>query len=325
MDRAVQQTDYDALSCRMAAISRGYLPSQRQIEQCGYEGYTEVHVEYCNLLRRFSRRLYSRVQKACTTLLPVMNYGTFLRTVSVDMELEKYVAGCGGRAQVVNLGCGSDLRMCMLLERYPESHYVDVDFAETVKLKREVLLQSTELCRRIGAISTSSGEDGCDLHTARYRLLSSDLRDVDALHALLQKHTNADLPTVVITECVLCYLPREAAQALIKEVSGFYKSGTWISYDPIGGGQREDRFGSIMQSNLREFRQLELPTLMEFNSKEKYSARFPAPSKIQTMWEYYTADITEDEKRKLKTLQFLDEVEELEILLSHYVILVTSW
>ncbi|AAS52098.2 ADR178Wp [Eremothecium gossypii ATCC 10895] len=325
MDRTVQQTDYDALSCRMAAITRGYLPSQKQIEQCGYEGYTEVHVEYCNVLRRLSRRLYSRVQKACTTLLPVMNYGSFVRTVSVDVELHKYVAGFGGRAQVVNLGCGSDLRMCMLLERYPELHYVDVDFAETVKMKREVLMQSAELCRRIGASSTSPQEQDCVLHGPRYRLLAGDLRDTGALLELLQKHTDADLPTVVITECVLCYLPREAAQALIREVCGFYKSGSWISYDPIGGGQREDRFGSIMQSNLREFRQLELPTLMEFNSKEKYSARFPAPSNIQTMWEYYMTDISEDEKRKLKTLQFLDEVEELEILLSHYVILVTSW
>ncbi|AMD21638.1 HFL218Wp [Eremothecium sinecaudum] len=320
MDRAVQQTDYDAFSCRMAAILKGYLPSKAQMDTCGYKDYKEVHVEYTGALKGLSRRIYSQVDRACRSLLPVMNHGSYVRAVSVDMEVHKFLERHGGRAQVVNLGCGSDLRMVMLLEKYREMKYLDVDFAECVRLKKNAL-QRHSFGARLGLVEDGSME----IVTDRYSLVAGDLRNLEVVLGLLQKYTAADVPALVITECVLCYLGDQDAKRLVDCVVGFYSHGTWVSYDPIGGSGSNDRFGSIMQYNLRESRQLELPTLMTYNTKDSYAARFPGEPSTKTMWEYYNEDLLMEERRRLRTLQFLDEVEELEIILTHYIILTTNW
>ncbi|AET39161.1 leucine carboxy methyltransferase Ecym_4082 [Eremothecium cymbalariae DBVPG len=322
MDRSVQQTDFDALSYKMAAISKGYLPSVQQTATCCYKNYKETHLEYCNTLKKLNRRAYSRVHNACRSLLPVMNYGTYLRTESVDVELHKFLERYGERAQVVNLGCGSDLRMLMIMDAFENVRYVDIDFQASVKLKKDVLIINERLKQQI-KVGDGFSEDR--IVTDRYVLVPGDLRNGAEICSLLKEFTSRDVPTIIITECVLCYLSDDSSKNIIDVVISFYEHGEWISYDPIGGADNNDRFGIIMQANLRESRRLEMPTLMMYNSKETYASRFPYNSSIKTMWEYYESDISSKEKQRLKTLQFLDELEELEILLSHYIILITSW
>lgn len=318
MDAVVQQTDWDAFSCRMAAISKRYLPCKLQQEECGYKNYDIVHIEYSKTLRDLSRRIYSKIHKACINSQPVMNYGSYVRTVSIDDTLHRLIKEYNGRVQIVNLGCGSDLRVTMLFRKYCEVRFVDVDFEESVAVKRNVLTSNSKLREFVDIESEKKG-------SGRYNVVAGDLRDVKQILELLQTYTVPNIPTIVITECVLCYLGDDVVQQLIKSVTGFYEHGDWISYDPIGGSCENDRFGKIMQTNLRESRQLDMPTLMRYNSKESYTSRFPGECIIRTMWEYYENYVSNEEKTRLKTLQFLDEVEELQIILSHYIILTTKW
>ena len=139
------------------------------------------------------------------------------------------------------------------------------------------------------------------------------------------RYTDPQIPTVVLTECVLCYLSDADASSLISVITSCFSEGCWISYDPIGGSDSKDRFGSIMQENLMESRQLSMPTLMVYNSKDKYMRRFPGDCQIMTMWEYYQTCLDEAERQRLKTLQFLDEIEELQVIFSHYVISTAKW
>ena len=232
-----------------------------------------------------------------------------------------------------NLGCGSDLRMIHLLKRNPDLQYIDIDFKDSVKLKKSVLVNS-ELFKSIlqlhGQIADSDANNRVEdeLITARYKLLSCDLKNLDRVLSLLSTHTSKEIPTLIITECVLCYMPQTEAQALVEAVISFYDHGKWVSYDPIGGSKSNDRFGSIMQNNLWESRQLDMPTLMIYNSKETYAQRFVnlvISTKIKTMWDYYTDNVSLSEKQRLKGLQFLDEIEELRLILSHYIILEATW
>lgn len=324
MEKVIQQTDCDAFSWKLAAIEKKYIPCKLQLEKCGYRFYEEIHREYCQVIKKINRRNYSKIVKVSSSNFPVMNYGTYLRTVSIDSYLSDFFYNHQNiPTQVINLGCGSDLRMISLLSIYNKMVYIDIDFKESVTLKKNVLEGSDRFCDFFNIVRRENN-DTC-LVTDRYKLFPCDLKNIDDVRDILSKHTSPCVPTIIITECVLCYIPKVECESLIKVVSEFYDHGQWLSYDPIGGSNSNDRFGSIMQSNLRASRQLDMPTLMLYNSKEKYSSRFGNNTKIQTLWEYYVNEVTLEEKCRLKTLQFLDEIEELEIILSHYILLISNW
>ncbi|EDO18916.1 hypothetical protein Kpol_1023p87 [Vanderwaltozyma polyspora DSM 70294] len=330
MERIVQQTDLDALSCKMAAVSKGYLPSKELQENvCGFSDYKTIHLEYFkSIMKNLGRRAQGQINRSLQSSFPVMNYGTYLRTISIDMVLHDYISNHNddGFIQIVNLGCGSDLRMIPLLSIYPNMSYIDIDYEPTIKLKGN-LLGNSEFFGKV-------------LPADRYRLLSCDLSKHDEVINLLKEVTDLTKPTIFITECALCYLKDDDAQLLINSlISTYRKAGLWISYDPIGGGgegpdgkdDKNDRFGKIMQSNLRETRSLEMPTLLKYRNKDSYSSRFKQlpdvniDVRIQNLWEYFTKNISDEEKQRLKGLQFLDEIEELQVMQSHYVLLSAQW
>ncbi|SCU95031.1 LADA_0G12992g1_1 [Lachancea dasiensis] len=328
MDRAVQQTDYDAFSCKISAIAKKYLPCQKQLELREFSDYPELHMAYAQSLKNLSRRAYGKVQKAVQSSMPLMNYGTYVRTVAVDIAIEQYINGLpkGSKVQVLNLGCGSDLRMINFMSRYPQLRWIDLDFRESVHLKAKILNSDDRFRQRLGFPAGDLSEE--DYVSGRYVLHSCNLNLIEDVLEIIQEHTDPDVPTLVLTECVLCYMKFKPSQVLIDEVMSLYQTGMWLSYDPIGGETSTDRFGSIMQSNLRESRQLDLPTLMVFNSATKYAQRFKSnatSTDIRTMWQYYQTETIPQEKQRLKSLQFLDEIEELEIILSHYVLLKAFW
>ncbi|CAR28065.1 hypothetical protein ZYGR_0N05540 [Zygosaccharomyces rouxii] len=325
MERVVQQTDYDALSCRISAIYKGYLPSPcYQLAKCGYMGYKEIHMDYINGLKHVSRRIHGKVTRTLQSSYPVMNYGTYLRTVSIDLELNGILSKIGKdqRVQILDLGGGSDLRMVPLLRNYPNLKFVDVDYSESTKVKSKALWETQGL-REFLKLQEPQGDQL--VRSDRYELISCDLNDLNQTSVKLDKVTDADVPTIIITECVLCYMTQDASQKLIEYLINHYKSGHWVSYDPIGGSSENDRFGTIMQANLRDSRNLEMPTLMIFNSKEKYANRFaPLQTSIQDMWELFNK-IPQDEIKRLKSLQFLDELEELKVMQTHYVFCKSQW
>lgn len=281
-------------------------------------------MEYLNGLKQVSRRIYGKVTRTLQSSYPVMNYGTYLRTVSIDLELNGILSKIGKdrKVQIIDLGSGSDLRMVPLLYNYPNLRFVDVDYAESTKVKSQVLWGTPGL-RHFLKLQEPQGDQL--VRSDSYKLISCDLNDLDETSAKLDKVTEVNVPTIIITECVLCYMTQEASQRLIEYLTHRYRLGYWVSYDPIGGAHENDRFGTIMQANLRDSRSLEMPTLMIFNSKEKYANRFaPLQTNIQDMWEIF-GKIPPDEIRRLKSLQFLDELEELKIMQTHYVFCKVQW
>ncbi|CCC70602.1 hypothetical protein NCAS_0F01180 [Naumovozyma castellii] len=331
MDRIIQQTDYDALSCKLAAIAKGYLPAPQFSDPNEIESYKLIHSAYFNTLKTHSRRIYGKINKSISSSFPVMNIGTYLRTVALDSQIETFLQK-NDKVQIINLGCGSDLRMFQLLNKYDNlTKYLDLDFKDSIYFKNDILW-NTELFRDTLHLERSNETDGELAHSDRYKLISCDLKDTTNTMTILQSLTDSQIPTLVITECLLCYMPQLESQTLINSIISFYRVGEWLSYDPIGGDQPNDRFGLIMQTNLRESRNLEMPTLMTFNSKESYASRWNIISNdiktnidIKDMWEIFNSDIEPTEKQRLKKLQFLDEFEELKVMQTHYVLLNAQW
>lgn len=328
MERIIQQTDYDALSCKLAAISAGYLPSStlQRLPVDLAKQYTQWHREFLLTLKKFSRRAFGKVDQAMRSSFPVMNYGTYLRTVGIDVAILDFL-GANERVQVVNLGCGSDLRMLPLLMMFPQLKCVDIDYSDSVHLKNKILRENGTLRNALGLSEESAGSSPILVDQERYKLVACDLNDILETSHLLNTCTDDDIPTIIISECLLCYMHEKESQLLIQTVSAKYAHGLWISYDPIGGSQPNDRFGTIMQSNLKESRNLEMPTLMTYNSKEKYALRWSMTSNviINDMWEVLNTQIPETERKRLRSLQFLDELEELKVMQTHYILMKAQW
>ncbi|CAB4255072.1 similar to Saccharomyces cerevisiae YDR435C PPM1 Carboxyl methyltransferase [Maudiozyma barnettii] len=328
MERIIQQTDYDALSSKICALQFNYLPPNKgtlsesidDTLQCLYSDIKSLHFEYYKTLKEKSRNVYGKINKLMRNPFPVMNYGTYLRTLAIDVSLIKYIENFPKDQpfQIVNLGSGSDLRFIQYLKMYGGriKRFVDLDFKDAIILKQSILKDSTNLDQSIRSFE------------GKYVILQGDLKDVEGTLQQLKQYLDPKLPTVFITECVLCYMTENDSKQLISTIMDTFATGFWISYDPIGGADVNDKFGTIMKRNLMDSRNLEMPTLLIYNSKLNYPQRWENEKSqidIKDMWNFLSEAISDTEKRRLRSLQFLDEIEELKIMQSHYVILNTAW
>ena len=333
--QSIQQTDFDAFSAKLACISKGYLPTDKQslikpIDNWDqfYRNYKLLYFEYLNSIKVSTsngKRLFSRIKRSIQSSQPVMNYGTYLRTLSIDIPLLQYLNNIpfDKHCQIVNLGCGSDLRCLQILNNkdiFPQvTKYIDLDFKQSIELKQSIL----------ECISASSSSfvlndltwGGC------YEAVSCDLNHLDNTLSILKSKLDIEIPTIFITECTLCYIKERESQNLIDSIRTTFDTGLWISYDPIGGVNKDDKFGIIMKENLLMSRNLDLPTLLIYNSKETYSNRWNRYKdvRIQNMWDFLQSNINPMELKRLQSLQFLDEFEELKIMQNHYVTMNAQW
>lgn len=333
--QSIQQTDFDAFSAKLACISKGYLPTNRQalidpIEKWDqfYQDYKSLYFEYLNTIKISTlkgKRLFLKITRAMQSSQPVMNYGTYLRTLSIDIPLLQYLNSnlIHKQCQIVNLGCGSDLRCLQILNNkdiFPHViKYIDLDFKESVELKQSILKSISSSQNSLVPVDTTWG--------GRFEAVASDLNDLNNTLLILKSKLDVKIPTIFITECTLCYIKERESQDLIDSIRTVFDSGLWISYDPIGGANSDNRFGIIMKENLLMSRNLDLPTLLLYNSKESYSNRWKnyKDVKIQNMWDFLNSNLHPMELKRLQSLQFLDEFEELKIMQNHYVTMNARW
>jgi O-methyltransferase involved in polyketide biosynthesis len=95
-----------------------------------------------------------------------------------------------------------------------------------------------------GAPFTSNG---IELHAGRYHVVSADLRDAVELAAKLSAcGVDRAQPTLFIAECVLIYLPPEAAHAIIAWAAGAFTHAAFVNYEQVRmwGSGRFGRTGS---------------------------------------------------------------------------------
>ncbi|CCH60660.1 hypothetical protein TBLA_0D01520 [Henningerozyma blattae CBS 6284] len=319
----VQQTDFDALGCKLASISHGYLPPQiKDFNDTNitslYENYNQLYQEFhAHLKPCLSRRLASKLNTTIAHSLPVMNIGTYLRTVSIDFTIIQYIHQLNNSPfQIVNLGSGTDLRAFHYLPQYANlTKFIDVDYPISLDFKSRAIDGSSYLT---------------SFSTSRYSMVPWDLSKGSLIDILIANGIDVAIPTIFITECVMCYLEDSVANQLIQTIKANFLHGLWISYDPIAYSEN-DRFIAMMNSNLIELRNLSMPTLLKYNSIDKYSNRWVSvfdnliAYKILSLWDFYMEKLSNVGKLRLKNLQFLDEIEELKLMQSHYILLSIRW
>ena len=256
----------------------------------------------------------------------MINRGTFARLAAIGSACEQFLDACaaaGSPAQVVSLGAGLDTRWWALhaLGRQPRL-WVEVDQEEVVRRKALAIGRDAALHGALpeGAAAASL-ERGAVSSAAGYQLRAADLRDVSALEAALaDAGWRPAEPTLVLAECVLVYLPPEAAAAVVALFGGAPGGGALAVYEQIGP---DDPFGRTMVDNLRR-RNCALLGLAACPSCAAQEARARAAgysrAEAVPVLEYYEAAVSADERRRVERLELLDELEEWRLLLSHYAV-----
>lgn len=134
-----------------------------------------------------------------------------------------------------------------------------------------------------------------------------------------------NVPTLLISECCLCYLPAATAEQVLRNFTQLIPTIGIILYEPTNP---TSPFGQTMASNLRA-RNLYMPTLHAYPNLTTQYARLSAAgfstaqngADILWLWKNW---VSEEEKERISGLEMLDEMEEFELLSKHYTV-VWGW
>jgi [phosphatase 2A protein]-leucine-carboxy methyltransferase len=286
-DRIIQQTDYDASSSRLSALELDYLTDP-----------------YAKAFLKPGEQIPRRY--------PIINRGTYVRSTAIDTLVLRFLqAEPGTRKQIISLGAGSDTRLLRLVGDHAGKVgvvYHELDFETNVAAKRAVFEKSPPLADRLQRIK----DDGCS-----YYLHAADLRDLPPSLSGIE----SDVPTLILSECCLCYMPPEQATTAIKYFTDqITKPTALVVYEPI---RPFDAFGKTMVSNLAS-RGIHMQTLKRYSSLDAQRQRLrlagfdkQGARDVHQIWESEQW-IPESERERVEKLEWLDEVEEWKLLASHY-------
>ena len=315
-DKIVQQTDHDASVSRLSAVEAGYLDDPFAKYFVSGEGQ-----------KRF----------------PIINRGTYVRTKAIDNLVDEFLSKNPAREkQIISLGAGSDTRFFRMMSQKPVPHgrgilqrpnviYHEIDFQANTIQKLHPIKKTSELCGHVGtpmtiSHSTNPSEIYNDdtLHADQYHIHPIDLRNLDPSRPAPSSFDFIDtaLPTLIISECCMCYLPPAAADTVaLYFTQHLFPASTpvgLILYEPI---HPNDPFGKTMVSNLAA-RGIVLQTLKRYGSLEAQAARMKSyglegtgGASVKNLWD---KGVEEKEKDRVAALEMVDEVEEWELLAEHY-------
>ncbi|KAI8938826.1 hypothetical protein NX059_004688 [Plenodomus lindquistii] len=297
-DNAVKGTDQDAAGSRVSCVELGYLE----------DPYAKLFATQQTVRR-----------------LPLLNRGTYVRTSAIDRLVAKFLeTDPSSTKQIISLGAGTDTRFFRLLDLYPQTRlvYHEIDFQTNTVSKIAAIRKHRLLHEKLEHMPNA--ED--TYHSKTYNIHALDLRSLAAISedaAPQLPNLDSTIPTLILSEMCLIYLQPQVVQSIIGSLLAHYLQPTTptslILYEPI---LPQDAFGRTMISNLQT-RNIHLPTLTAYPELGDQRARlqgygFKAGAKATDTSFIWRNWVNEEEKERVGGLEFLDELEELELLLRHY-------
>ncbi|KAK7679344.1 hypothetical protein QCA50_017561 [Cerrena zonata] len=294
-DKIIRATDLDALSCRYSTNNKSYFqPADNYINKiiASYQNHLQFCKGYSQLSAGRTLRSVFNEQK-----LPLINRGTYLRTKVIDLVVEEFIKEFK-QVQIISLGGGSDTRCFRVFEKYQENiKYIEFDFPESVKIKKLAIENDEELKKLIGDTAEAK-EIGTkeefvqlesELHTAKYHLIGFDLRELDQLN---EDYIDKDTPTLILSECVLCYLTPKENEDIMSYWKNKLDKRCYLIYEPIFFRD------TIGLNNVK---------LTDTSDIAGYSGSLSNKEWISTT-----------ELNRINRLELIDELEEIRLLFKHY-------
>ncbi|KKA28771.1 hypothetical protein TD95_002844 [Thielaviopsis punctulata] len=298
-DSAIQGTDSDAAISRLSAVELGYMQDP------------------------FAR--YFAGSTGSVRRLPIINRGTYTRTMALDRLIYAFLqSNPTGERQIISLGAGTDTR-CLRLFSSPETSrdlvYHELDFPTTTAQKL-AKVQNFPALRQVlpdaVPVSETNSWKSKPVLGGEYFCHGVDLREISDTNIY---GLRVDVPTLLLSECCLCYLDPGAAQRVISYFTERISHGIGIAlYEAI---RPDDAFGRMMVTNLAA-RQIRMPTLEAFKEPASQEERLRAAGfeevKAVAMDRLWSNWVPEEEMMRVDGLEGLDEVEEWNLLAGHYVV-----
>jgi O-methyltransferase involved in polyketide biosynthesis len=299
-----------------------------------------INASKAGLLRDpFSIHLFPK-NKPLLRQMPIINRGTYVRTAAIDLLIYSFLAqDKSEKKQIISLGAGSDPRYFRLVADDPtlKLKYFEFDLPENAMSKARAIMESPELKEvwfkhlkemqddfenikwdEKSLVSKSLGIHALDIR----KLASSDAGDEKVVEEAFQD-VEAGVPTVILSECCLCYLEPAAASKILETITTKLLSPTTpcgvIIYEPI---LPNDVFGKRMTTNLLS-RNITMPTLESYPSLSSQRLRLKDTGFVSIqgagdcnfIWKSW---ISNEEKDRVNRCEMLDEVEEWDLLAGHY-------
>ncbi|OQS01527.1 leucine carboxyl methyltransferase [Achlya hypogyna] len=292
-DQSVQETASDAASCKLSAARLGYWEDP------------------------FAHMFSSHHRK-----MPIINRGYYARVRSIELLLQRFL-GTPGKRQVLVLGAGQDTMYYRLKKLHPELLrdvlYVEMDFPMITRAKVRLCRRHKAVAECIGTVETNEIE----LKANGYALAACDLRDLPTVQAKCAwAGIDFAVPTLVLSECVLCYMEPAHSQPLLDWFGSSFADAAVVVYEQI---RPHDAFGQTMVDNIR-LRGCDLKSVHAFPEPDDQRRRFTASGfghvECWDMNRVYYEFLPVDERKQKEHLELFDELEEYHMLQGHYCLVV---
>lgn len=228
--------------------------------------------------------------------------------------------------QIVSLGAGTDTRPFRLFgqqhQGQPNLIYHEIDFSVTSAKK----LKTVEGVSSLASILTnrSTGETSnwsSKPSKGEYYCHGLDIRQLSPTSTETLPGLRTDVPTLILSECCLCYLSRQESDGVLEYLSSRIPNAAVVIYEPIHLG---DPFSDTMVSNLAA-RNIHMPSLERRRDEADEAARLMRigfeTTRQLTIDRIWTKWVNAEEKERVDRLEGLDEVEEWQLLAGHYMII----
>lgn len=277
---------------------------------------------------------------------PLLNRGTWVRVGAIRALVLEFIEQAdtlaGGvrlgpdgavACQVVSVGAGSDTLALHLLgsSSHCPALCLELDLGPVVARKAALMRRAPAVHALLarGAHADVHGDEPVRLSSAgvsapRYCLAECDLRQSGAFAELLASSgLDASLPTLLLSELVLVYMPVEDSAATITAFARRFAHSAVVLYEQV---EPDDAFGAMMLANI-EARGCALRSVRDFPTLEAQRQRFLSlgfeRAEARTMLDA-AADASAEQTARADALERLDELEEWRLLLSHYAVVCAS-
>ncbi|KAL3928342.1 MAG: hypothetical protein SGPRY_002425 [Prymnesium sp.] len=229
----------------------------------------------------------------CPSLGAMINTGQYARVAAIGSVIEQFMRLAPPQsAQIVSLGAGLDTRFWQLHDSaLLPARYIELDQPCVVEAKARAIASSPQLLAALPGGAACCSESG--VASVCYSCIGVDLCDLSKLDDALQSaQWDKSAPTLVIAECLLV--------------------------------EPHDPFGQMMVRNLFE-RGCPLlsihacPTVSA--QKQRAEATGWSHAETMDMYSWFETVFTSEERRRIRSLELLDELEEFQLLLRHYCVL----
>jgi len=270
---------------------------------------------------KFVSEMDKKTQK---TYLPLINRGVWSRVYGFDHNIYNIISYLKEieyeeEINFIDLGSGFNTMFFNLEDKFENMKYIEIDYEDNTDRKIEIIKKS-ELLKN--TISKNFEEDvkinEGNLISKKYSIINCDVTNPDLLiKNLKQLDVNFSNLTIVLGECLFVYIEKDDTMNLLKSLTTNFDNMVLFMYDLVGNN---DAFGREMEFNLAQ-RNIKIPGLNQVPDTKSQIKRLIdsdfSEAKVVDMLQYYRKYIDKVERMRIEKLEFLDELEEFNLLQKH--------